>query len=102
MGDVQVLVTGDNLWELGLETYATDCFLKPLIGVKKKIQYLLKDSCPVDEDLSIDFYPSGQFIQYTGFLHLPKDSLPYYFHCDLIVCRWDEFCSFCSKDSYRK
>ena len=41
MDDVQILVTGDDLWELGLEVYATDCYLKQLDGVRK---FLIKNS----------------------------------------------------------
>uniref|UniRef100_A0A7M5X3B8 Uncharacterized protein n=1 Tax=Clytia hemisphaerica TaxID=252671 RepID=A0A7M5X3B8_9CNID len=91
---VQALVTGDDLWDLGLEVYATDCYIHSLqddTARRPKKRYLMKNSCIVDKRLTKQWKPRGQLLQYTG-----EEKSPYFFRCDLIVCRWDEECGYCN------
>jgi len=100
---VTAVVGGTQLEALGLNAYATSCYITPDADAGNALQWsLLEDNCAKDSTFAIAGKGRGQSMSFESFAFNADTNAKLYLHCDLKACNPSDGCGECSKRKRRE
>jgi len=93
---VTAVVGGAQLEALGLNAYATSCYVTPDADAGNALQWLLLgDNCVKDQTFAIAGSGRGQKMSFESFAFNADVNAKLFLHCDLVACNPGDGCDEC-------